>query len=309
MLHRMVAFSFWFAFVAFSHLSLTSACDETKSEPVPRTDGPTSKTYPALHNLIAVTERIYSGAEPAGEEAFESLHRLGVKAIVSVDGATPDVQAARSHGIRYIHVPIGYDAIPAEAGAALARVMREVEGAVYIHCHHGKHRGPAAAAVACIASGAVDGKQALAILEQAGTGKEYPGLWRDVATYKPPPAGAELPELRETAEVGSLAAAMARIDRAYDELKLCQKANWQPPDDHPDLVPRAEAALVRQQFRESARLLTKDHEARFKAWLAEAEATAGKLEQAIERQRPGEASASFRQLEKACQRCHAAYRN
>jgi protein tyrosine phosphatase (PTP) superfamily phosphohydrolase (DUF442 family) len=309
MLHRMVARAFWFALLSLGSLSPTSAFDEPEQKPVPRTGGPTSKTYPALHNLIVVTERIYSGGEPAGEEAFESLDRLGVKAIVSVDGATPDVKAARDHGIRYIHIPIGYDAIPSEAGAALARVMREVDGPVYIHCHHGKHRGPAAAAVACIASGAADGRQALAILEQAGTGKEYPGLWRDVAAYKAPPAGAKLPELRETAEVGSLAAAMAKIDRTFDELKLCQKSNWQPPNDHSDLVPRAEAALVRQQFRESARLLKKDRDARFKAWLAEAEATAGKLERAIENGQTGEATASLQLLEKACQRCHATYRN
>lgn len=288
--HRMAAPSFWFVLISLNISSLAAAFDEPEQKPVPRTGGPTSKTYPALHNLIAVTERIYSGGEPAGEEAFESLDRLGVKAIVSVDGATPDVSAARSHGIRYIHIPIGYDGVPAEAGAAIARVMRDVDGAVYIHCHHGKHRGPAAAAVACIASGAADGRQALAILEQAGTGQEYPGLWRDVAAYKPPPAGAKLPELHETAKVGSLAAAMSNIDRTFDALKLCQKSNWQAPEDHPDLVPRAEAALVRQQFRESARLLMKDHDARFKAWLAEAEATASKLETAIENRRPDEAT-------------------
>jgi protein tyrosine phosphatase (PTP) superfamily phosphohydrolase (DUF442 family)/cytochrome c556 len=305
----MAAPSFWFVLAALGSLSLAAALDEPEQKPVPRTTGPTSKTYPALHNLIVVTERIYSGGEPAGEEAFESLDRLGVKAIVSVDGATPDVKAARDHGIRYIHIPIGYDAIPAEAGAALARVMREVEGPVYIHCHHGKHRGPAAAAVACIASGAAGGQQALGILEQAGTGKEYPGLWRDVAAYKAPPAGAKLPELRETAEVGSLAAAMAKIDRTFDELKLCQNSNWQSPNEHPDIAPRAEAALIRQQFREAARLLAKDDDARFKSWLAEAEATADKLQSAIEHEQTGEAAASLQLLEKACQRCHAAYRN
>lgn len=307
--HRMTAPSFWFALLSLGSLSLTSAFGEPEQKTVPRTGGPTSKTYPALHNLIVVTERIYSGGEPAGEEAFESLDRLGVKAIVSVDGATPDVEAARDHGIRYIHIPFGYDAIPADAGAALARVMREVEGPVYIHCHHGKHRGPAAAALACIASGAADGQHALAILEQAGTGKEYPGLWRDVAAYKAPPAGAKLPELRETAEVGSLAAAMAKIDRTFDELKRCQNSNWQSPDEHPDIAPRAEAALIRQQFREAARLLAKDDDARFKSWLAEAEATADKLQSAIEHERTGEATASLQLLEKACQRCHAAYRN
>lgn len=309
MKHRVARSFFLIAAGCFACSPPASAIDETQESPVPRTAGPTSKSYPALHNLLAVTERIYSGAEPVGEEAFESLEKLGVKAIVSVDGARPDVAAARRHGIRYLHIPIGYDGISPEAGAMLARVVREVEDPVYIHCHHGKHRGPAAAAIACIASGAADGRQALAILQRAGTGKEYRGLWRDVAAYKPPPADAKAPELREIAEVGSLAAAMAALDRAFDDLKLCQASDWRPPAEHPDLVPRAEAALVRQQFRESARLLPKADDARFKAWLAEAEEAAGKLEAAIANDQPKQAMAAFQDLEQACQRCHAAYRN
>ena len=295
--------------VATAGLALVQGFDETTKKPVPRADGPTSKTFPELHNLIAVTERIYSGGEPAGEEALESLDKLGVKTIVSVDAARPDVDGARSHGIRYIHIPMGYDGVSPEAGAALARVMREVEGPVYIHCHHGKHRGPAAAAIAAIASGAADARQARAILEQAGTGKQYPGLWRDVAHYQPPLPDAKLPELREIAEVDSLAAAMAELDRAFDELKLCQKSAWRPPAEHPDLAPRAAAALVREQLRESARLLADDRDARFKAWLNEAEATASKLEAALENEQPQAATAGTKMLEKACERCHAAYRN
>lgn len=297
------------ALIATAGLPLVQGFDETAKSPVPRAAGPTSKTYPALHNLIAVTKRIYSGGEPAGEEALESLDKLGVKTIVSVDAARPNVDAARSHGIRYIHIPMSYDGVSPEAGAALARVMREVEGPIYIHCHHGKHRGPAAAAVAAIAWGATDARQARAILEQAGTGKHYPGLWRDVARYQPPPPNAKLPELREIAEVDSLAAAMAKLDRAFDELKLCQKAAWDSPAEHPDLVPRAAAALVREQLRESARLLAEDRDARFKAWLTEAEATASKLEAALQNERPQAATAGFQMLEKACERCHAAYRN
>ena len=60
--------------------------------PVPRTDGPNSQDYPALHNLLAVSPRIYSGGEPDGDAAFEALRKLGVKTIVSVDGARPTRQ-------------------------------------------------------------------------------------------------------------------------------------------------------------------------------------------------------------------------
>jgi hypothetical protein len=39
-----------------------------------------------------------------------------VKTIVSVDGGKPDVETARKHGIRYVHLPIGYDATDCTAG-------------------------------------------------------------------------------------------------------------------------------------------------------------------------------------------------
>ena len=48
----------------------------------------------------------------------------------------------------WIHIPIGYDGIPLESEAAIVRAMKETEGPVYFHCHHGLHRGPAAAAIA-----------------------------------------------------------------------------------------------------------------------------------------------------------------
>ena len=100
-----------------------------------------------------MTERLYSGSEPHGEEGIASLKELGVKTIVSVDGAKPAVETARKYGMRYVHIPIGYDGVPEEAGQSLARLMREAETPIYVHCHHGKHRGPAAVAVACVAGG------------------------------------------------------------------------------------------------------------------------------------------------------------
>ncbi|MBW3600421.1 MAG: tyrosine-protein phosphatase, partial [Planctomycetes bacterium] len=188
--------------------------------------------YPHLHNLIQVSETIYSGGQPTGEEEFAELARLGVKTVVSVDGARPDLEAAEKHGLRYVHIPIGYDGVPEEAGQSFAQLMRTAEGPFFFHCHHGKHRGPAGAAVACIAAGQRDAKEALEILELAGTSKDYPGLWRDVEDYTPPPAGAELPELAPVAEVGSMAAAMAHIDRHNDNLKLLAANKWRPLAGH-----------------------------------------------------------------------------
>lgn len=266
-------------------------------------------SFPALHNLLKVTESIYSGGEPDGDQAFACLVDLGVKTIVSVDGARPDVERARKYGIRYVHIPIGYDGISADAGAKLACVVREVDGPIYFHCHHGQHRGPAAAAIACIAAGMCDGKQAVTILEAAGTGKDYSGLWRDVEAYRPPMDGADLPELVAVAKVPSVAAAMAMLDRSFDNLKRCRDAEWSMPRGHPDLAPIHEALMVREGFLEASRNLPAGHDDQFKDLITQAIATTQSLEEALANSDRATADHQFRLLEKRCKECHATYRN
>ncbi len=270
----------------------------------------TSK-FPHLQNLQQLTERIYVGGEPADDRAFAELNALGIGTVVSVDGAKPQVAAARHHGLRYVHIPIGYDRVDEEAGKALAHLVRSVQGPIYIHCHHGKHRGPAAAAVACLAEETVDHAKALQILETSGTSKAYAGLWRDVEHYQPPAPGTVLPTLVEVAEVDSLTAAMAQADRASDHLKLCQAANWQPIADHPDISAGQEALLLREAFHEATRQLSdaERSDARFVAWLSEAEKSAAGLEAAITANDVGLANKQMDILGKSCQQCHKVYRD
>ena len=107
------------------------ARDNRPSSPtntVPRQDGPSEDDYPALQNLLQVSRRIFSGGEPNGDEAFASLARLGVRTVVSVDGVKPDVEATRKHGLRYVHIPIGYDGVEKKAGLSLARLVRDADG-------------------------------------------------------------------------------------------------------------------------------------------------------------------------------------
>ena len=42
---------------------------------------------------------------------MKRLADMGVKTILSVDGKTPDVEAAKKLGMRYVHVPIQYRGI------------------------------------------------------------------------------------------------------------------------------------------------------------------------------------------------------
>jgi protein tyrosine phosphatase (PTP) superfamily phosphohydrolase (DUF442 family) len=268
------------------------------------------KSDPAgLHNLMQVTSRLFSGSEPHGEEGIASLQKLGVKTIVSVDGAKPQVELARQYGMRYVHIPIGYDGVPEEAGQMLARLVREVEGPFYVHCHHGKHRGPAAAAVACIAASDMSNKEAREILVRAGTSKDYAGLWRDVASYSPPPADAELPDLVEVAEVESFTAAMAQVDRAFDNLKLCRDAKWTVPADHPDIVPAQESLLLQEGLHEAGRTAGEDYDEQFKRWLADSEALAIELRSALVAEDKELATERALLIEQSCKQCHTRYRD
>ncbi|MBA3480996.1 MAG: cytochrome c, partial [Pirellulales bacterium] len=194
------------------------------------------------------------------------------------------------------------------AQAALTRVMREAKGPIFIHCHHGKHRGPAAAAVACMAAGKMTRAEAADFMKLAGTGKEYAGLWRDVAAFQPLADDAKLPELVEIAEVDSLAGAMALLDRAWDGLKLCQAAGWKTPKDHADLAPKQQALLVLEGFKESRRNLEND-DPQMTKWLEEAMAQAEQLHQSLQAGRTDEATRPYKALEAACLRCHEQYRN
>jgi len=154
----------------------------------------------------------------------------------------------------------------------------------------------------------------LAILEKAGTSRDYPGLWRDVEHYKIPSADTVLPRLVEIAEVESLPAAMARIDRNFDNLKLCAALDWKSPPDHPNLVAAQEALQIQESLHEISRQLsnethTAEYDDTFRKWLTESDAEALKLHEALKSNDSTVASEVLASLQKSCKQCHSAYRD
>jgi protein tyrosine phosphatase (PTP) superfamily phosphohydrolase (DUF442 family) len=287
-------------------VSVLAAADSSLV-PMPLRDKP--RDLPGLKNVLHLTARIYSGSQPEGDEGFAALAKLGVRTIVSVDGARPDLELAKKYGLRYIHVPIGYDGIPAQAGKALAATIRTTEGPIYYHCHHGKHRGPAAAAAACMAEGTIGSDEAVKVLTLAGTGKEYAGLWRDVKAYSPPKKGDSQPELVSIAKIGSLTSAMVTIDQTADRLKLCEKAGWSAPRDHADLTPEHEALMLQESLHEARRNCTTGRPKEFLQQLEATEKAATRLQDTLAAGKSREASAQFTALQNNCTQCHARYRN
>jgi protein tyrosine phosphatase (PTP) superfamily phosphohydrolase (DUF442 family) len=274
-------------------------------------NGPAEQDYAELHNLLQISTSLYSGGEPKSEAAFAQLKSLGVKTIVSVDGARPNLLLAEKYGLRYVHIPIGYDGVGEDEGKLFTKVARSIKGPVYVHCHHGKHRGPAAAAIICIAAGDATTAEARRILEVSGTSKDYAGLCRDVASFVPPAEDMELPELTAVATVDSLAVAMANVDRAHDHLKLLAANDWNNVATHPDLSAVQEALLLRESFRETVRMLEKenDYDAKFLTLMQETETTCKEMEDALKAADIKAALEKFKQVQDQCTRCHTTYRN
>ena len=209
-----------------------------------------------LPNAIRLHERVISGGDPDGAEAFRELKALGVSTIICVDGARPDVEAAKKLGIRYVHLPHGYNGISKERAAQLAKVVQTFPGSIYIHCHHGKHRSPAAAAVACVGAGLISEETAKKTLLFAGTSEHYLGLYKAVEQTRPfsqKALDAVPADFPEVAEVPHMAEAMVEIAEIWERIQTVQAANWTPPANHPDLVPAHEVLLLREQFMELLR--------------------------------------------------------
>ncbi|MFM2095495.1 MAG: hypothetical protein RIS70_2619 [Planctomycetota bacterium] len=265
-------------------------------------------TSAGIENMFKLGKRIYSGGEPTAEASFEKLKEMGVVAIVSVDAARPNVELAKKYGLRYVHVPMGYDGISTNAQGSLIRVMREIDGPVFVHCHHGRHRGPAAAAIACLASSDFTVEQAKQFLEKAGTGKQYAGLWRDVAKFRQPDAKAKLPELRSVVEERSLASSMAAVDRYFEKIVEAEKQR-DASATRTTSVFAENLPLLREELLESARHDVSDRPAEVKTGLLETAQLVNQLEDASKQNRRESITRVLGQLQRSCTDCHKKFRD
>ncbi len=279
---------------------------------------PEKVTAAGLHNVFRLSATLYSGNSPEGSTGFASLKKLGIKTILSVDGTQPEVAQARKVGLRYVHIPIGYNGITRPQALLLGRAVQTLPTPIYIHCHHGQHRGPTAAAVAqlcCDEQCRIE--DALALLRSAGTDPRYAGLFRTIREFKRPTAEelARVPaHFPETVKPAGVTQAMVAIDHHWDSLKLIRAAGWKPPADHPDLVPAQEALQLVETYQELRRLpeITRRPK-EFQRWLADAHSQARELERVLAKEKPTlekeKAERLYRQLGDTCNQCHARYRD
>ena len=272
-----------------------------------------------MPNAYQLHEKVISGGQPVGEAGYRELSDFGVKTVISVDGAQPQVELAKKHGLRYVHLPHGYDGISEQRARELAKAIRDLPGPIYIHCHHGKHRSPAAATVACVGAGLLQGDQALSVLRTAGTSENYQGLYESAQRarrFDNALLNALSVEFAARVEVPPMAEAMVAIEHAHDHLSAIQQAGWESPANHPDLDPPHEALLLREHFTELLRTEeVLEEPAEFQTMLRESETAAAQLEAGLrswsdhQQPPPTVVETSFNHIRSHCRACHRRFRD
>ena len=274
----------------------------------------------ALQQLFRLSPRLFSSSSPDSAASFTELQRLGIETIISVDGAAPDVEGARDAGICYIHLPMGYNGSSASNALSIVKAAQLSGGPVLVHCHHGKHRGPAAAALIAVALHEWNSQQALSWMKTAGNSPDYPGLFAQVASFRPP-TETELSNVStnfsEKATPSGLVEAMVSIDQHWEHLRAVQLAGYMPPANHPDLLPQTESLLLVELYRELQRSPEmQNRDQRFAQQLRDAEQEARDLHDffkshpaTISPAKQRRAADLFTRVQQRCASCHESYRN
>lgn len=285
--------------------------------PLPSPTDPEPRDYPGLHNAVAFHEGFVSGSVPEGDEGFDTLKAMGIKTIISVDGAEPDVERARARGMRYIHLPIGYNGFDEQRKLQLVRAARDAmkEGPVYIHCHHGKHRSAGAAATIAASLGWRSPEYGVSRMKVSGTAPNYRGLYTCASEARVLHAAlidsvpADFPSVWKPS---GYVKGMIEIDEVFEHLKAIEKAGWTTPKNHPDLVPVAEAGRLADLYRVLAATdYVKAKPSELADLMEESRARAQGLEDLLAEDQPDTAklSAQFKLVAASCKDCHAKFRD
>ena len=313
----MLSASFGASFVASFVASFSAGFDGLSRESEPPHDPPHDppRELPGLHNVVSYTgsgsEAFYSGSAPEGDAGFDALVKLGIKTVISVDGATPDLARAKARGLRMVHLPIGYDGFDDARKAELVRAVRDLPKPIYLHCHHGKHRSASAAGAVAVSLRWMTNEAAAARMKVSGTGVGYRGLWSCVAKASPMDAAtidAARGDFPEQTKPESLVASMVAIDEALDNIQFAVAAT--------DSAKRGASAADAAKIADLLRILEKDESVErmaksvdFRALLRASSTQAGALEKLLGEGSSAGVPDAVGRLRESCKDCHVKHRD
>jgi hypothetical protein len=225
--------------------------------------------------------------------------------------------------MRYVHRPIGYEGVGQEQAVEIANAAKTLAGPVYVHCHHGKHRGPAAAAVCAIALEDWSPEQAAKWLKQAGTSPSYAGLYRSVSQFQKPTRKqyeAAPNDFPEQVEPASFIESMVQLSHTYNRLRSLAANDYRTLPTAPDLTAAHEALQLKEHYRELMRTDEfTQHDDDLQTLMHGAEQRSEKLHailMQLQQQAPTEQGDLRQQADRAlglvgenCKACHATFRD
>lgn len=271
---------------------------------------PEKRSAAGLENLwvlpLGKDRVLYSGGQPEGEAGFRSLQALGIRTVITVDGARPEIETAKKFGIRYIHLPIGYDQVPVERLQDMIQAVRVLPQPIYLHCHHGQHRGPASAV--CILrslNAAFTPERGVELLREMGTHPKYAGLYRSVEQEQPVTSVkmSGPTEFPEVTAVSPLADQMLAIDHVWEELQAAAKKSGNAENSGAEARLKELWTDLSERFQESSRLMDQTG-SKSTSPLKDALAETARFMEIVEGVRPNLAL-----LESRCATCHAKFRD
>jgi protein tyrosine phosphatase (PTP) superfamily phosphohydrolase (DUF442 family) len=121
-------------------------------------------------NYSRITDNLYIGTTPKSRD-YALLHKLGISLVINMRIGLPPVRDPISPPLNSMWLPT-IDSplfpIPIRAlkkGVDAALKVIDQDEAVYTHCSHGRHRGPAMGACILIAQG-MQPEQAIRLIER-----------------------------------------------------------------------------------------------------------------------------------------------
>ncbi|CAN5308491.1 hypothetical protein BH11PLA2_BH11PLA2_49010 [soil metagenome] len=273
-----------------------------KAPPMP----PEKLTLPGCENTFRVTPNLYSGGTPENDSAFKVLAQLGIKSIISVDGAAPEHTIAAKHGLKYVHLPVGYDGISTDTAYKLAKAVQSLPGPVYVHCHHGKHRGPAAvAAIRLCLEPEYTPADASQWMTAAGTDPKYKGLTRlPLSLVRPKSEQLQSLSIQfpVRADVPDMTRVMVNVDVHWDAIKDAKARNIMDIE--------AAAVLLVEDYRELKRSqLARAKGEIFMSLLAQAESDAQELVDVAKANNQLAIVEIITKCQNNCGKCHTRFRD
>lgn len=277
-------------------LFLVAGCDEE-----PGAEAAPSEPIPALRQVDPAVD-IYTGGEPLEPDGYKTLRTLGIQSVIDVDATPPRPGSTDGFEGGVVHLPLKYSGITPEEAGALTALITSLPRPIFVHCHHGTNRAPAAVAVALIGSGEWTPEQGMALLEISGTEPGFNGLHEAVETAIEiaPSDRLLLPVTRD--EHVEFAELMGDVDRQWTLLEEGAASGWSSPDaaaDAAELVDQLRRAFMASTIEEQAYIQLAE-QALMESRDLEDALLAGRRDLALNR---------YSALGTTCSACHEGYRD